>query len=70
MLVPVTGAAPTVYGIVPDGTTVSGHAAEVTQSGNAYMVRPSSRRPGRLRVHTQRGVTVAITIPVATRHPQ
>jgi hypothetical protein len=35
MLVPVTGAAPTVYGIVPDGATVSGQAAEVTQSRNA-----------------------------------
>src|ERR1700751_3813998 len=46
-LVPVSGAAPTAYGIVPDGATVTGRAAAVTQSGAAYMVRPSSRQPGR-----------------------
>ena len=68
MLVPVSGAAPTVYGIVPDGAFVSGHAATVAQSGNAYMVRPSSRRPGRFTIHTRRGVTAAMTIPAATGH--
>jgi hypothetical protein len=70
MLVPVTGAAPTVYGVVPDGATVTGRAAKVTQSGNVYMVSPTSRRPGRFTVHTKRGATVATTIPPATGHPQ
>ena len=63
MLVPVSGAAPTVYGIVPDGAEVTGRAAEVTQSGNAYMVRPTSRDTGRFTIHTTRGATVTMTIP-------
>ena len=69
-LVPVSGAAPTAYGIVPDGATVTGRAAAVTQSGAAYMVRPSSRQPGRFTVRTIRGGTVTMTIPPATGDPQ
>jgi len=70
MLVPVSGAAPTIYGIVPDGAKVTGRAASVTQSGNVYMVRPTSRRPGRFTIRTARGRTVTATIPPATGHPQ
>jgi hypothetical protein len=70
MLVPVSGAAPTVYGIVPDGAKVTGRAAAVTQSGNAYMVRPTSHHPGRFAVHTAHGPTITTMIPPATGHPQ
>ena len=70
MLVPVTGAAPTVYGVVPDGASVSGHAARVSQSGNAFMVRPSSRRAGRVTVHLASGASVSVAVPAATGHPQ
>ena len=70
MLVPVSGAAPTIYGIVPDGAKVTGQAAAVTQSGNVYTVRPTSRHPGRFTMRTARGRTVTMTIPPATGHPQ
>jgi hypothetical protein len=70
MLVPVSGAAPTVYGIVPDGATVSGRGARVMQSGNAYMVRPASHRPGDFIVRTGSGAMVTMTIPPATGQPQ
>lgn len=70
MLVPVTGAAPTVYGIVPDGASVSGHAARMSQSGNAFMVRPSSRTAGRFTVRLDGGATVSTTVPAATGLPQ
>lgn len=70
MLVPVSGTAPTVYGIVPNGATVAGEAANVVQSGNAVMVTPSSSRAGRFTVRTQRGATVSMTVPATTGHPQ
>ena len=70
MLVPVSGAAPTIYGIVPDGAKVTGQAAAVTQSRNVYTVRPTSRHPGRFTIRTARGRTVTTTIPAATGHPQ
>ncbi len=70
MLMPVTGAAPTIYGIVPDGATVSGAAAKVAQSGNVYTVRPSSRRTGHFTIRFKRGLTVTMPIPAATGRPQ
>ncbi len=70
MLVPVSGAAPTIYGIVPDGAKVTGRAAAVTQSGNVYTVRPTSRQTGHVTIRTARGRTVSMTIPPATGHPQ
>ena len=71
-LKPVSGAAPTMYGIVPDGATVSGDAASATvsQSGNAVMVTPSSSTPGQFAIHTSSGATVDMSIPGAAGAPQ
>lgn len=70
MLKPVSGAAPSVYGIVPDGTTVSGNAATVLRSGNAVKVTPSSSSAGQFAIRTASGVTVDMPVPTATGHPQ
>jgi hypothetical protein len=72
MLKPVSGAAPTMYGIVPDSATVSGDAvsAKVAQSGNAVMVTPSSNTPGPFAIHTANGATADMSVPAATGHPQ
>lgn len=72
MLKPVSGAAPTLYGIVPDGATVSGEAASanVSQSGNTVMVTPSSSTPGHFVLHTASGAKVDMTVPAATGQPQ
>lgn len=72
ILKPVSGAAPTMYGVVPDGATVSGDSASarVSQSGNAVMVTPNSSTAGRFTIHTASGTTVDMTVPAATGHPQ
>ncbi len=77
MLVPVSGAAPTVsgaaptvYGIVPDGATVSGRGAKVARARNAFMVRPTARHPGTFTIRTTHGATVTTAIPSATGHRQ
>jgi len=70
MLQPVSGAAPTVFGIVPDGATVSGDSASISRSANAVMVTPSSSAPGQFTVHAADGATVSMPVPAATGHPQ
>lgn len=72
MLKPVSGAAPTWYGIVPDTATVSGDAASasVSKSGNAVMVQPRASTAGRFTIHTPNGATVDMTVPAATGQPQ
>jgi hypothetical protein len=72
MLVPVSGAAPTVYGIVPDGATVSDNSAttRMSRSGRAFMVAPRSKAPGRFTIHTASGATINMTVPAPTGHPQ
>ena len=72
MLKPVSGAAPIIYGIVPDGATISANAgsAAVSQSGNAVVVTPSSSTVGHFALHTPSGATIDMLIPAATHHPQ
>lgn len=71
ILEPVSGAAPTMYGVVPDGATVSGDAASVkiSQSGNAVMMTSSSSTPGRFTLQTASGTTVDMSVPAATAQP-
>jgi hypothetical protein len=72
ILKPVSGAAPTMYGIVPDGATVSGDpaSAEVSQSGNAVRVTPSSSVPGQITLHTGGGTTIELPVPAAAGRSQ
>lgn len=72
MLQPVTGAAPTLYGIVPDGATVSAAAgsATVSQSGNAVSAQASSAAMGHIIIQTAAGATIDLTVPPATGQPQ
>lgn len=72
MLMPVTGAAPTLYGIVPDGATVSDNpvTTKMSRSGRAFMVTPRSKAPGRFTIQTASGATINTTVPAPTGHPQ
>lgn len=72
ILKPVSGATPTMYGIVPDGATVSGDSASasVSQSGNAVMVMPTSTTAGQFTIHTASGTSVDMTVPAGTGQPQ
>lgn len=71
MLKPVSGAVPTIYGIVPDGATVSADAASprISRSGNAVTVTPTSDSSGQIGIHTANR-TVDIPVPPATGQPQ
>lgn len=72
ILRPVSGAAPTEYGIIPDGATVSGDAtsAAITTAGNGVMVTPRSSAPGTFAIHTAGGSSVDMSVPPATGEPQ
>lgn len=72
ILKPVSGAAPTEYGIVPDGSTVTPATASthVSQSGNAIMATSSTSTAGELTIHTASGQTVDIAVPAGTGKPQ
>lgn len=70
ILQPVSGATVTVYGIVPDGATVSGDGASVSRSANAVMVAPNSSAPADFTIHTAGGANVTLPIAAATGQPQ
>jgi hypothetical protein len=72
MLRPVSGAAPTLYGIVPDGASISADAssASVARDGNAVMVTAASSAPGRFTLNTASGAGISMLVPAATGQPQ
>jgi len=72
ILKPVSGAAATMYGIVPDGASVlsDANSANVSQSGNAVVVTSSSSAMGQVTVHPASGPSVQLTVPPGTGQPQ